>query len=87
MSESFTEPPSDAALRIKAIETLLLEKKIIAPGAVDEVVDLFENKLGPRNGAQVVARAWTDPEYRNAYSLMAPPQSWRWDSRVFRAST
>lgn len=64
MSESFTEPPSDAALRIKAIETLLLEKKIIAPGAVDEVVDLFENKLGPRNGAQVVARAWTDPEYK-----------------------
>ncbi|KQV41338.1 nitrile hydratase subunit alpha [Rhizobium sp. Root1204] len=64
MSESFTEPPSERALRIKAIESVLLEKKILAPGAVDEIVDLFENQLGPRNGAKIVARAWTDAAYK-----------------------
>lgn len=64
MSEPFTEPPSAPALKIKAIESVLVEKGIIAPGAVDEIVDLFENQLGPRNGAKVVARAWTDPAYK-----------------------
>lgn len=64
MSQSFTEPPSPSGLRAKAIESLLLEKGILAPGAVDELVDLFEHQLGPRNGAKVVARAWYDPDYK-----------------------
>ena len=64
MAENHTTPPSDPALRIKAIETLLTEKQIIDPAVIDEVVDIFENKIGPRNGAKVVARAWVDPDYR-----------------------
>lgn len=64
MSEEFTDPPEVAALRVKAIESVLVEKGVIADGAIDELVDLFENKLGPKNGAKVVAKAWTDPEYK-----------------------
>ncbi len=59
-----TEPPSDYALRVKAIETLLSEKQLIDRASVDAFVDIFENKIGPRHGARVVARAWTDPAYR-----------------------
>lgn len=59
-----TEPPSDLALRVKAMEQLMIEKGLLKPGAVDEIVDIFEHKLGPRNGAQVVAKAWSDPAYR-----------------------
>jgi len=59
-----TEPPSEAALRIKAMEQVLVEKGMLDPGAVDAIVDIFEHKLGPKNGARVVARAWSDPDYR-----------------------
>jgi nitrile hydratase subunit alpha len=59
-----TEPPSDPALRIKALESLLVEKGLIDPGAIDELVELFEHRIGPRNGARIVARAWADPLYR-----------------------
>lgn len=59
-----TEPPEDAALRIKAIESLLVEKGLIDSAAVDEIIDIFEHRIGPRNGAMVVARAWTDPAYK-----------------------
>ena len=61
---SGTKPPAPPALRIKAIESLLIEKGILDPAAVDEMIDVFENRIGPRNGARVVARAWTDPAYR-----------------------
>ena len=64
MSNSSAKPPSQASLRARAIEQIMLEKGILQPGAVDEIVDIFENRLGPRNGAKVVARAWVDPEYR-----------------------
>lgn len=64
MSESHTKPPSSPALRIKALETLLLEKNLIDPAAVDELVDLVENRIGPRNGAKVVAKAWVDSAYK-----------------------
>ena len=57
-------PPSPMALRVKALETLLTERGIVDPQAVDVVLDLYEHQVGPRNGAQVVARAWTDPAYR-----------------------
>lgn len=62
--DDHTAPPSDPALRIKAIQTLLIEKGKLDPGAVDEMIDIFQNKLGPRIGARVVARAWVDPEYK-----------------------
>ena len=56
--------PDDIALRVRALESILVEKEMIDPAALDAVVDAYENRIGPRNGAQVVARAWTDPEYK-----------------------
>ena len=56
--------PSDPALRVKALESLLVEKGLVDPAALDVLVDAFENKVGPRNGAQVVARAWVDSDYK-----------------------
>lgn len=61
--------PSDPALRVKALETLLTQKGLIDPAALDEIIDTYENRIGPRNGARVVARAWTDPAFHKA--LMA----------------
>jgi nitrile hydratase len=49
--------------RVRALETILTEKGLIDPAAIDVVVDTYENKVGPRNGARVVARAWTDPDF------------------------
>ena len=60
-----TDPPSDEALRVKPLESLLVEKGLINPAAVDAVVDQFENHIGPHNGARLVARAWTDADYRS----------------------
>ncbi len=57
-------PPSDTALRVKALESLLVEKGLVDPAALDVLIDTYENKVGPRNGAAVVARAWSDPEYK-----------------------
>ncbi|MGA2714909.1 MAG: nitrile hydratase subunit alpha [Bryobacteraceae bacterium] len=56
--------PSDPALRVKALESLLVEKGLVDPKALDTLIDQYENKIGPRNGARVVAKAWTDPEYK-----------------------
>ena len=63
-SHPHTLLPSDPALRAKAIETLLVGKGLVDPAAVDALVDTFSNDIGPRNGAQVVARSWCDPDYR-----------------------
>jgi len=57
-------PESGPALRVKAIETLLVEKGLVDPKALDALVDTYENKVGPRNGARVVARAWVDPVFK-----------------------
>ena len=57
--------PSDIALRVKALESLMVEKGLVDPAALDAIVDRFEHKVGPRNGARVVARAWSDPAYRS----------------------
>lgn len=59
-----TEPPSELVLRVKALESLLVEKGLVDPAALDVLIDTYENKVGPRNGAKVVARAWTDPAYK-----------------------
>ena len=57
--------PDDIALRVRALESVLVDKQMLDPAALDDVVDAYENRIGPRNGAQVVARAWTDPEYKS----------------------
>jgi nitrile hydratase len=56
--------PSDLTLRVRSLESLLVEKGLVDPAAIDALVDTFENKVGPRNGARVVAKAWTDPDYK-----------------------
>ncbi len=63
-SHAHSEPEADVVLRVKAIEQLLTEKGLIDPAAIDAIVDLYENRIGPRNGARVVARAWSDPDYK-----------------------
>lgn len=59
-----TDVPSESSLRVKALESLLVEKGLVDPEAVDVLVDTYENRVGPRNGAKVVARAWVDPAYK-----------------------
>ena len=56
--------PSDVALRVMALESLLVEKGLVDKSALDALVDTYEHKIGPRNGALVVARAWSDPAYK-----------------------
>jgi nitrile hydratase len=58
------EPPSDIALRVRALESLLVEKGLVDPAALDAIVETYEHKVGPRNGARVVARAWADPAFK-----------------------
>jgi nitrile hydratase len=56
--------PSDMTLRVKSLESLLVEKGLVDPVALDAIVDTYEHKVGPRNGARVVARAWADPAFK-----------------------
>jgi nitrile hydratase subunit alpha len=56
--------PDETALRVKALESLLVEKGLVDPAALDAIVDYYEHKVGPRNGARVVARAWANPAYK-----------------------
>jgi len=60
-----TEPPSDVALRVQALESLLIDKGLVDPAAIDLLIDAYETKIGPRNGAKVVAHAWRDPEFKS----------------------
>jgi nitrile hydratase subunit alpha len=55
---------SDISLRVKAVESLLIEKGLLDPAALDKLVDAYEHKIGPHNGARVVARAWSDSAYK-----------------------
>jgi nitrile hydratase len=57
-------PPEPTALKVKALESLLVEKGLVDPAALDAIVEHYEHRVGPRNGARVVARAWTDPAFR-----------------------
>ena len=63
-SDHHPEPESYAALRTKALESLLVEKGYVSTDAIDEIVRIYEQDIGPLNGAKVVARAWIDPEYK-----------------------
>ena len=56
--------PSDPTLRVKSLESLLVEKGLVDPKALDALIDIYEHKIGPRNGARVVARAWVDSAYK-----------------------
>ncbi len=55
---------SETQLRVRALETILTEKGYIDPAALDAVIDTYQTRVGPRNGARVVAKAWTDPAYK-----------------------
>ena len=55
---------SETALRVRALESLLVEKGLVDPAALDAIVDAYQSKIGPRNGARIVARAWSDPAYK-----------------------
>ena len=55
--------PSDPALRVKALETVLVEKGLLAPDAVDRWLDAYAENVGPMNGARIIARAWADAEF------------------------
>ena len=65
--------PPDPALRVKALETVLTRKGLVDPAALDEIIDTYENRIGPRNGALVVARAWSDPDFKAALLADADP--------------
>ena len=59
-----TEPPSDLELRVKALESLMVEKGLVNPEALNAIIDTYDNKVGPRNGAHVVAKAWSDNVFK-----------------------
>ncbi len=56
--------PPEPALRVKALETLLTEKGLVDPAALDAIIDIYQNQVGPQNGALVVAKAWADPVFK-----------------------
>ncbi|MDG1353149.1 MAG: nitrile hydratase subunit alpha [Sulfitobacter sp.] len=58
--------PPAPALRVRALETILTQKGLVDPAALDVIIDTYENKIGPRNGAHVVAKAWSDPAFIDA---------------------
>ncbi len=58
-------PETDVALRVRALESLLVEKGLVQPAALAAIVETYETKIGPRNGARVVARAWADPAFKS----------------------
>jgi nitrile hydratase subunit alpha len=64
--------PSDLTLRTKALESLLVEKGLVDRAALDALIDTMEHKVGPRNGARVIARAWVDPAYKKRLLEDAP---------------
>ena len=57
-------PLTEVELRVRALESLLVDKGLVDPAALDAIIDTYETKVGPRNGAKIVAHAWVDPDYR-----------------------
>ena len=66
MSHDHTHPPSDLTLKVKALESLLVEKGLVNPDTLDTIIETYEQQVGPRNGVHVVAKAWSDPEFKQA---------------------
>ena len=64
---------SDTQLRVRALETILTEKGYVDPAALDLLIETYETKVGPRNGARVIAKAWIDPDYRRRLLADATP--------------
>ena len=64
--------PSESALRVKALETLLVEKGLVNPQTIDSWVEAYSEEIGPKRGARVVAKAWSDPEYKKRLLEDAP---------------
>src|SRR5438876_7426351 len=64
MSHEHQAVPPDLTLRVKALESVLVERGLVDPAALDVLIDTYEHKVGPRNGARVVARAWVDPSFK-----------------------
>jgi nitrile hydratase len=64
MSSQAHSPQPDIALRVKAIESLLIEKGIVDPEALDTIIDAYEHRIGPHNGARIIAKAWVDPDFK-----------------------
>jgi len=59
-----THPPSEMELKVKALESLLVEKGLVTTAALDALIDTYEHEIGPRNGARVVAKAWSDAGFK-----------------------
>ena len=57
---------SEMQLRVRALETILTEKGYVDPTALDAIIEAYETKIGPHNGAQIIAKAWTDPDFKQA---------------------
>lgn len=68
-SHEHTEPPAELELRVKALESLLVEKGLVDADTLNTIIDNYEHKVGPQNGAHVIAKAWTDPAFKK--QLMA----------------
>ncbi len=61
-----THPPSELELRVKALESLLVEKGLVNPETLNTIIETYEHRVGPRNGAQVVAKAWSDESFKDS---------------------
>src|SRR5919202_1551048 len=59
-------PLSEIQLRVRALETILTEKGYVDPAALDAIIEAYETRIGPHNGAKVVAKAWVDPAFKKA---------------------
>ena len=71
--ELHSDLPSEPALRVKALESLLVAKGMVDPAAVDAWIDAYADEIGPKRGARVVARAWTDPAFNNNCAAWLKP--------------
>ena len=65
INDNHTALPSEMEIKVKALESLLIEKGLVDPAALDELIDTYENHVGPKNGAKVVARAWIDHQFKS----------------------
>ena len=74
--------PAEPALRVKALESLLVEKGLVDRAALDALVDAYEHKIGPRNGARVIARAWVEPAYKQRLLTDADAAIAEWPQHI-----